>query len=68
MERNNPTKPSYKAFLLRCTLHSDGPGGQPFWRYVLREVSPVAQEHVFTDWMEVSEFIAQRMKQSGTET
>ena len=56
--------PAHKAFLLRCRQQPTEPGKPSIWRYAVQEVAAGGQEHLFLDWLEVTDFIAARMKQS----
>ncbi len=61
---NPPVNPVQKAFLLRCRQQPTEPGKPSTWRYAVQEVAAGGQEYLFLDWLEVTEFIAARMKQS----
>jgi hypothetical protein len=41
----------YRCFLLRCWLEEGtGPGGDPAWRFTLRQVEPDAARHSFASF------------------
>jgi hypothetical protein len=65
---NPPVNPAHKAFLLRCRQQPTEPGKPSNWRYAVQEVAAGAQERQFLDWLEVTDFIAARMKQSDSLT
>jgi hypothetical protein len=52
--RNRP----YRCFLLRCWLEEvAGPGGEPVWRFAVRQVGPEAGRHSFTNFHEAAAFV-----------
>lgn len=44
----------YRCYLLRCWLEEvAGPGGEPAWRFTVRQVGPDAGRHSYTSFHEV---------------
>jgi hypothetical protein len=64
LSANGPAVTGYQAFLVRCWQWPAGGGRPAVWHFVVREISAEAQEYRFTDWLEVTAFIADRMQQS----
>ncbi len=48
----------YRCYLLRCWLEERvGPGGEPAWRFTVRQVGPDAGRHSYTSFHEVAAFV-----------
>jgi hypothetical protein len=48
----------YRCYLLRCWLEEHaGPGGEPAWRFTVRQVGPDAARSSFTNFHDAAAFI-----------